>query len=388
MAKLCEYCQVNPARKGQKYCSNECNQHAYQARKAADVVADPESPDQWAERAGAYLAEHHPLPPVPAIIQATRREDMGFDTEQEGFALFSDLHLGSKIDPRITAGMARYDTARAVERLTRWRDGLLRFTQMDQYLIPLKTLNLAALGDDLEGHGAMFETQKFQMTDSIGFQAMSFIDHMSSVILDLLSRYKHINVYKVRGNHGRISATAKGDYPPDNIELVAWQAIADRVRAQTGGDWSLSRNGIRLLRGGLVDFSISPAFMMTLSVMGYNVALRHGDGVGPVARTYTGLVDNKLRLNAIVGRMINYYFIAHHHEPQSVEHEIGGEAIVNGCFVGPSQLSVSMSRPAANIPSQEFFLFHPKHGLTHRHRIRLASAEEMRADIEWLGEDE
>ena len=63
----------------------------------------------------------------------------------------------------------------------------------------------------------------------------------------------------------------------------------------------------------------------------------------------------------------------------------GGEAIVNGCFVGPSLLSITMSRPAANIPSQEFFLLHPKHGLTHRHRIRLATVEEMRECLEWTG---
>ena len=51
--------------------------------------------------------------------------------------------------------------------------------------------------------------------------------------------------------------------------------------------------------------------------------------------------DNKYRLNAIAGEVINYHIIAHHYEPQSIESEIGGESIVNGCFVGPSDLSVT-----------------------------------------------
>ena len=338
----------------------------------------------WKEEASKVLAATN-LPPVPAHIGATRIEEMGFDTPQEAIALFSDYHWGSKIDPRVTAGLASYDASIARTRLTRWRDALLRFTQMDQYLVHVDTLHLLALGDDLEGHGQMFATQALQLTDSVGFQAIEFVRDVSQVLIDFLSRYKKIKVYKVRGNHGRIGKSYRDDYPPDNLELLAWHMIADRVSKQTGGLWTRTDNGIDVLEGGQIDFYLSPAFMMFIDILGYSFALRHGDRVGSLTRTYTGLVDNKLRLNSIVGKLVNYYMVAHHHEAQNVEHEIGGEAVVNGCFVGPSLLSVSMNRPAANIPSQELFLLHPRHGLTHRHRIKLASVEEMRELIEWTG---
>lgn len=338
----------------------------------------------WQDIAEKTLASSQ-LPPVPPHIASTRIEEMGFDTPQEAIALFSDYHWGSKIDPRVTAGLACYNQEIARTRLTRWRDILLRFTQMDQYLVHVDTLHLLALGDDLEGHGQMFATQAIQLTDSVGFQAIEFVRDMSQVLIDFLSRYKKIKVYKVRGNHGRIGRTFKDDYPPDNLELLAWHMIADRVSKQTGGNWTKTDNGIDVLEGGKIDFYLSPAFMMFVDILGYSVALRHGDRVGSLTRTYTGLVDNKLRLNSIVGKLVNYYMSAHHHEPQNVEHEIGGECVVNGCFVGPSLLSVSMGRPAANIPSQELFLIHPKHGLTHRHRIKLATVSEMRELIEWTG---
>lgn len=332
-----------------------------------------------------YQSLAKPLPPVPKRIKAVRVADMDLGGRQESIACFSDLHWGSRIDPRVTAGLAEYNLPIAKSRLVRWRDGVLRFAQMDQALLKIDTLHLLALGDDIEGHGEMFDTQRLSMTDSVGFQLFGLIDYLPEVLLSFLQRYKKIKVYKVRGNHGRISAKRRGDYPPDNLELTLWDSVANRVAKEAGGKWSETSNGIRTLTGGKIDFYISPAFMMFVDIMGHSFAIRHGDGVGGVTRTYTGLVDNKLRLNAIVGSIINYYIIAHHHEASQTEHEIGGESIVNGCFVGPSLLSLTMGRPAANIPSQELFLVHPKYGLTHRHRVRLATVEEMRSLTEWVG---
>ena len=330
------------------------------------------------EDAAAFLAQHKPLGPISPNLLATRIEDMGFDTPQEAVALFSDLHYGSKIDPRVTGGLAYYDREVADERLTRYRDGILRFTQMMQALMPVDTLHLLCLGDDIEGHGQMFGTQALQMTDSAHFQVLGLVDHMSGILLDLLQRYKHIKVYKVFGNHGRIAAKARDSYPPDNLELLAWNHIADRVRAQTGGEWVDRGDGDRRLEGGMIDFRITPSFLMRFNIFDFIFVIRHGHGIKGLQATYTGAIENKNRLNSVYGEVINYYIKAHLHEAQSAEHEIGGEILQNGCFVGPSLLSVEMSRAAANIPSQELFFMHPKHGKTHHHRIRLASVEEMR----------
>ena len=330
------------------------------------------------EKAAEFVQEHKALPSVPDHIQATKLEDMGFDTEQEGVALFSDLHYYSRIDRRASNGMAEYNEDIARERLIRWRDGLLRFTQLNQMWVQLDTLHLLALGDDLEGHGEMFGSQALQMSESIIFQVQGFAEDMVSIILSLLQRYKHINIVKVPGNHGRTTARAKSSYTPDNFETLAWRQIAERVRYQTGGEWRETPNGNSHLEGGLVDFHIIKGAIGFIEIMGWLCALRHGQSIKGLQATYTGAIDNKLRLNSVIGETINYYFKAHLHEAQSAEHEINGEIIQNGCFVGPSLLSIEMSRAAANLPSQEFMLFHPKHGRTGMHRIRLATVDEVR----------
>jgi hypothetical protein len=340
---------------------------------AADIT-----PEEWDRKAREYLGKYTRLAPVPKQIQATKLHDMGFDTPQKAVALFSDFHRDSKIDRRVSGGMAEYSTEIARRRLTRWRDIVLRFTQMSQVTLDLKELYLFALGDDMEGHGKMFGTQAFMLDDTLFFSYMGFVEDMTEVILSLLQRYEKITILKVYGNHGRVAASYKDWYGPDNVELMAWEHIADRVRSEVGGEWSYSKNGAHLLTGGRVDFCISRSWYIMLDLDGWLFYARHGHGIGDLKRTYTGAYDNKLRMNSITGRVINYMLKAHLHEAQEAESEIAGSVIQNGCFVGPSILSVERNAAAANLPSQEFYLFHPKYGLTHHHRIHLAAVDEIR----------
>ncbi len=336
------------------------------------------------EHAAEYLQAYRSLPPVPDFIKATKIEDMGFESSQVGVALFSDLHYYSRIDRRASNGLAEYNIDIARERLALWRNGVLRFTQMNQVWVDLDDLFILALGDDLEGHGKMFNSQALQMSESIIFQMMGFAEDMTGIILSYLERYPHVTVIKVPGNHGRTEARAKGAYTPDNFELMAWEIIAERVRHQTGGEWSTSENGVRSLTGGQVDFHIHYGAIALFEILGWLCLGRHGHGIRGLQSTYTGAIDNKFRLNAIVGEIINYYFKAHLHEAQSSESEIQGEVMQNGCFVGPSLLSVEMSRAAASLPSQEFMLFHPKRGKTHHYRVHLAEVKDVR-QIEVIG---
>ncbi|KKL22908.1 hypothetical protein LCGC14_2430690, partial [marine sediment metagenome] len=259
------------------------------------------------------LTEYRALPPVPDYIRATKVEDMGFKTPQTGVALLSDLHYYSRIDRRAANGLAEYNIDIARDRLSRWRNGVLRFTQMNQVWVDLDELFILALGDDLEGHGQMFQSQALQMSESIIFQMMGFAEDMTSIILSFLERYPHLTIIKVPGNHGRTEARGRGAYTPDNFELMAWEIIAERVRHQTGGEWTTSENGVRSLLGGKVDFHIHYGAIALFEIMGWLCLGRHGHGIRGLQSTYTGALDNKFRLNAVVGENINYYFKAHLH---------------------------------------------------------------------------
>ena len=309
-----------------------------------------------------YVRKTKPLPPVPDRVRALKAEDMGFTTPQHAVACFSDLHYGGKVDPAVTGGIGGYNVEIARNRLAMWRDGVLRFTQMMQALMPIPELHVLALGDDMEGNGHMFGSQALQMDGSIYSQFMGFTESVSEVLVQLLERYEKIHIYKVFGNHGRIAARAKDNYDPDNVELMAWQVIKERCMAVAPDRFT---------------FDISDSFFMLLDIQGWSFYIRHGDGVN-LHSTYTGITHNKLAMNSIVGETINYMVMGHHHTASEREEEIDGTAISNGCFVGPSLLALRMRQPRANRPSQELFFVHPTHGVTHRHRLYLADRAEVR----------
>ena len=340
--------------------------------------------EEQLERLTQFLDTRSEIPPIPPKVLATRIPEMGFDTPQEAVALFGDLHYLSKIDRRATNGLAEYNPDIAKERLIRWRDGLLRFTQMNQIFLTLDTLHIFSLGDELEGHGKMFSSQGIQMSESLLWQVMGFVEDMTAITLSFLSRYKKIVIYKVPGNHGRIAERARGAYTPDNVELFAWEIIGERLRSQCGGEWVETANGVHSLLGGAIELHIHRSFFAATRIFDWLCVGRHGQGIKGLDSTYTGAYDTKLRMNALLGEIIHYYFQGHNHEPQAAEKEIGGEVIQNGSFVGPSLLSIERARGAANLPSQEFLLLHPRYGKTHHHRIHLATADEVRR-VEVIG---
>jgi len=400
---LCKYPPCGEKTTGsRKYHSDECRvknaragyeNRESKAQQAGTAAASKKLEEQRREiahefygEAAKFLEDRAPLRAVPEVLRATRLEEMGFDSPIEAVIPFHDLHYGSLVDPRVNGGFAFYNIDLARERLTRWRDLVLRFTQREQLTTTLENAHILALGDDFEGHGKMFGTQAFSMEEPIGFQYLGFVDDVSNILLSYLARYKHITVYKVHGNHGRISASAKDSYAPDNIELFAWQNIADRVRAATGGEWQeMTPGGVRIMQGGAIDFYIASSPRMLVDILGYKHLIVHGHNMRGIQATYTGAIATKLAWNSIVGETINYLVKAHLHEAQSAEHEIGGEVIQGGCFVGPSDFSLSMSRPAASLPSQPLWFIHPKHGKVHSETLHLATVEEMRSMQEWIG---
>lgn len=355
-----------------------------------EVVEPEPEPDRLADLEET-LKNFSPLAKVPDRIRAVRIEDMDFNTPEVAVPLFSDLHYGQKVDRRLSGGIGEYNVDLARERLTRWRDGILRFTQMRQVFMEVNELHAFALGDDMEGHGNMFGTQMLEMQGSIEEQVAMFVVDMTQVILDLTERFEHCTWYKVYGNHGRVTGRAKDSYGPDNVEIWAWEQIAERIGRELGGNWKKYENGsevspagIKSMVGGKVDFHIARPFFIMAEVLGWTFYARHGHRIGGLTRTYTGALQNKLAMNSIMGEVINYMVKAHLHEAQSLEGEINGEVIQNGCFVGPSPMMLEANRPAANLPSQELLFVHPERGKTQQNRIHLASVDEIRT-LEVIG---
>ena len=261
----------NTARDGSKYCHDECRKTTARSRyleregyKATKGVDNAITAEEFERSASKLLTTRVPLPDPPNKVLAMKKEDMGFDTTQHAVACFSDYHFGSEVDPRVTGGIGGYNVEIARKRLAMWRDGVLRFTQIMQLTVDVPVLHILANGDDMEGNGHMFGTQALQMEISPWFQYLGFVADMTDVLVSLLSRFEKIHIYKVFGNHGRMSGNKKQAFDPDNIELMAWMTIAARCELAAPGRFS---------------FDISSSFFQVVDILGQVHLQRHGDGV-------------------------------------------------------------------------------------------------------------
>ena len=299
-----------------------------------------------------------PVPRPEALLVPTADKDMGFGPQHQ-VAVFSDYHRGEVVDPRETGGLGNYNVDVARERLARWRDGVVRFRQT--YRFDVEKLWIPALGDEVAGHGQIFPAQAYFLGEHWLEQVMGFVTDMEEVLRFFAQSYPEVQVIKVIGNHGR-TGTKHNERPfRDNIEPILWSWLKDRLRDVPN-----------------LNIHIADGFFAVADILGHSFYFTHGEDVRPYSPyAASGGMNTKLRMNAILGFVINYFVCAHHHQNFEFEKEIGGRFMVNGSFVGPSMLSVHWLHEA-NLPSQLIFAVHPKWGVTHRTNLVLAQPEEIR----------
>ena len=163
----------------------------------------------------------------------------------------SDAHVGLKVDPRLTGGFGGYDLEIAAKRCRILRDSLIEITQIHQEAMTIKRLNIFELGDDIEGAGQIYPSQPFSMDTNLAQQWLAFGEMMINLLRTLLQVYQTIKVFKVHGNHGRLTKKRDEGHPQDNIELLLWHYIAARLQDEQR-----------------IRFAISPCYFMLVRRMG------------------------------------------------------------------------------------------------------------------------
>jgi hypothetical protein len=333
-------------------------------RPAKRVASKPNKkldPDELKQAVRATWEALEPLPPPsPKVCVVPALSDEVFDFRpQHQVVLFSDLHRGEVVDPRETGGLGLYNTEVSRERLCRWRDGVARFTQT--YRFPIEKLWVFGLGDDFEGTGRIYPAQAYFQDQHLIDQVLGYLSDIEAVFRFYAGFYPQVEAVHVPGNHGRLGAR-KDDAPyRDNIENIIWIMLAERLRDLPN-----------------VKIHVITDWFKIVDVLGFTFCLMHGEDTRPESPyAKSGGMNTKLRMNALVGFMINYMCLAHWHKNMDMEQEIGGRWMVNGSFVGPSLLSVKKMHEA-NLPSQLIFAVHPRYGITHQTNLTLADADEIR----------
>lgn len=328
------------------------------ARWQIEHDAEPPTPEGLAEKVFEAAKEAwRRVEPIITKPPPERKRKWGL---HEAGLMLSDAHIGLEVDPSTTGGFGGYNLEIAAKRCRTLRDNLLEITAIHQEAMILKRLNIFALGDELEGHGQIYPSQAFYLDIPLYRQWLVFGEMMVHFLQDLLQAYEEIKVYKVWDNHARIGR--KGEHhPQDNVSLMLWNYIAARLANEKR-----------------IKFAISPSWFMLVRRMGWTFYLSHGEDTLPWSPyAARGAFNVKLRLNSLFGEKINYLLLAHHHVSLEIERELEGSIIYNGSWIGPTEYCLK-GLHEANMPSQNFFLIHPRFGVTAFDKIRLADLKAVR----------
>lgn len=275
-----------------------------------------------------------------------------------------DLHCGEKIVKEEVANVTEFNFDLFMERTDILCAGILECVDIQRSKIPIDTIDINVNGDIVTGED-IYLGQNRNIDLPLVKQTMEGANVLTTRLIQPLSKFfKKVRIRAVWGNHGRPSRPGQF-HPKTNFDYIAYQFMFEQLRAQKNVEFYIAECPLMLFR-----LPEAPDWLHLLS---------HGDEVrGSMGLPYYGLERDHGRYVQLFGQAINYWHLGHHHSRASIDIPYG-ERIVNGSYVGGSDLSVFKMKTKSQ-PKQLLFGFNNSRGITWRYDIKLAPMEKLVAD--------
>jgi predicted phosphodiesterase len=258
----------------------------------------------WMDR--VLGAIHESAVTLPALRVPTVR---GSESE-EYMLMFSDWQYGEKVTLEQTGGLAEYNADVAAKRLGE----MVALVLEEQKRKPLKRLNVAGIGDFLEGHN-IYASQAYHVDVDVVHQAVYGGKLFADALRELSQHFEVVNVVPVIGNHGRFDKTSK---VMSNMDYMLMKYAEALLATQPN-----------------IRMTVPETWYALIERFGVRYLLAHGDDM---VLSRDGADKYQRRWRNLVGEF-SYLLTGHHHE-FSVFTGAGWTAIVNGSLVGPSEYSL------------------------------------------------
>jgi len=316
---------------GELVAKNERKANAEKPRTIQDDVADFRAKDALEglrEKNKALLAQlaktEDELASYKSLVRAPRQivapKKVG-GKQRIGVPLMmcSDWHVEEEVVPAKVNGLNRYtlDIAdKCIEKLAESFAGMLH----DSPRFDCRTAVVALMGDLISGyiHEELLESN-FLSPQRAQVWLLDRLEKMLRRILALCPNLERIIVTCNSGNHGRATPKQRVSTREDNsLEMVVYQTLA-----------RLFRDEKRL------EFVFADGEWIELDVMGYRIAITHGDSFnygGGVAGMMVPIRRGITRQFA--GRDFHQYLMGHFHKRTD-----DGDVQINGSMIGYSPYS-------------------------------------------------
>ena len=287
---------------------------------------------------------------------------MGIKKSNEELILhLSDLHIGEVVKLRHN----KYNIDIAKKRLEYYFDTAIHIAK-DIYgkAISIEKAHVLLTGDMIHN-----ETMRGSAKMAADLNIIEQVETVAEFVVDGIKKIakwpniKEINIYAVKGNHGRVGAP--NDNAPDaNYDLAAYR--------QMKLGYNLAAAKIPSLGHVKSSFIISSENFLPVKICNHWFVLEHFDGVKcQLGIPYYGLARRRdLRYKSLKGKM-DYYVGGHFHRCYK---EDDGTIRTLMC---PSIVGANDYIDYFNISGQMMYLIHPKHGITVERFINTGHIQEI-----------
>ena len=262
---------------------------------------------------------------------------------EEVCLMLSDLHLGYEFTLEETGGISEYNYDIFKARLATLRKNVVDKLSVHLPHYKKKILNVFVLGDIVTGTPLAGAWEAAYTAMPIKDQVIKGFEGISSFVYYFSTMFDQINLYCIRGNHGR---TEKDKIEKDycNWDNVCYDYIKLRFKDVDN-----------------ISVKTMNSFFQTAEINGYKFLLLHGDKISG-STSLSKLEDAQLKISAMKREFYDYILSGHFHVAQDSS-TVLGKAMINGSFLGGDIYSVQ-SLQQSRRPEQKLFGVNKKEGVS------------------------
>lgn len=271
-------------------------------------------------------------------------------SNEEVCLMLSDFHLGYEYTLEETGGIAEYNYDVFKRRLNNLKKNVTEKLELHLPQYKKKVLNIFLLGDIVSGTPMAGAWEAAYTDMPIKDQVMRGFENISSFVYFYSTMFDYINIYCIRGNHGR---TEKDKIEKDycNWDNICYEFVKLRFKDVKN-----------------INVVATDSFFQTAEINGYKFLMLHGDKIS--GSTSLGkLEDAQLKISAMKREFYDYILAAHFHVAQESS-TVLGKAVINGSFLGGDVYSVQ-SLQQSRRPEQKLFGVNKKEGISWQYDIPL-----------------
>lgn len=271
--------------------------------------------------------------------------------EEEVGLVLSDLHIGHSHSYDETGGLSEYNLDIFVKRLHSLQKSVSDIYELHSCLYNLPTLHIFCLGDIVDGSNAAGAWSPVYIDTPVYDQLMLGFEHLSQSIQYLLTVFKNIRFYGVRGNHGRIAPSGvEKDYA--NWDNVIYHMLK-----------------VKFADNPRIEFVVPKTWWIMEKIKDHNFLLVHGDDVRGSGNAIKNLERFSSAMTGMLKEKPDYTICGHFHESTELTSNFG-KMIINGSFVGADVYAIKNLHKYSR-PEQKIFGINNSHGVTWRYDLDL-----------------